>query len=83
VAVKRASQSGGVVPLLTCKEYIQTIVRLPVGIPAGITGIRAFEDEPAFNSTLPLTGKLYITNTAEAAQNARRTRNATTRRLLE
>jgi hypothetical protein len=33
VAVKRASQPSGVVPLLTCKGFMQTIVRLPVGIP--------------------------------------------------
>jgi hypothetical protein len=34
-----------------------TFVRLAVGIPTGITGIKAVEDEPALNSTLPLTGK--------------------------
>jgi hypothetical protein len=27
---------------------MSTVVRQPVGIPAGITGIRAFEDKPAF-----------------------------------
>jgi hypothetical protein len=49
VADQHASQPSGVVPLLTCKGYIETVVRLPVGILAGITGIKAFEDEPAFN----------------------------------
>jgi hypothetical protein len=52
VAVKRISQPSGMVSLLTCKEYMSTFVRLPVGIAAGITGIKAFEVERAFNSTL-------------------------------
>jgi hypothetical protein len=48
VTVKRPSQLSGVVPLLACEGYVLTVKRLPVGIPAGITVIKAFEDEPAF-----------------------------------